>query len=91
MYWLSRRGAPNALRSLIITFISFKCFPIDNLAAPRVGNGVIDDVDTGGEADGRCCQPKTQVRNLENIIFLIFFRLWLYHLTFPLGTASSGK
>merc|ERR1712212_849457 len=27
------------------------------LALPSVGDGVIDDVDTGGEADGRCCQP----------------------------------
>ena len=55
-------SASNASRQLLF----------DNLAAPRVGNGVIDDVDTGGEADSRCCQPKSQVRNLENIIFWIF-------------------
>ena len=25
-----------------------------------VGDGVIDDVDAGGEADRRCCQPLKQ-------------------------------
>ena len=35
------------------------CFPkaFLLLAVPGVGDGVIDDVDAGGEADGRCCQP----------------------------------